>query len=192
MKISRIVAQVMVLGFLLCFLLVLPSAAYNLFDYFIVGIETVIPHTSFTSSQLSNFRGAAGKWNTAAGETLFSISSSTHSSTTNPPNRHDGNNYIHSTNIGAEYLALCYRPATTNGYITEFDIVMNTHYPWGGTNGFDFYSVFLHEMGHAAGLDHSTHDEAVMFAGGLGVGDMKRILSADDNAGIQAIYYWNW
>ena len=47
-------------------------------------------------------------------------------------------------------------------------------------------------MGHAAGLDHSTHDEAVMFAGGLGVGDMKRILSADDNAGIQAIYYWNW
>ena len=53
-----------------------------------------------------------------------------------------------------------------------------------GDPTYDFYTVVLHEMGHALGLDHSTDPNSVMalYHGGL------RTLTADDIAGIQAIY----
>src|SRR5262249_16874801 len=49
----------------------------------------------------------------------------------------------------------------------------------------DLYSVLLHETGHALGLDHSTDSGAVMYPYLMGV---YSGLSADDVAGIQAIY----
>jgi len=56
-----------------------------------------------------------------------------------------------------------------------------------GSGGFDFASVVLHEIGHSLGLGHSEDPSSVMypfFAPEL----VKRTLSADDIAGIQAIY----
>lgn len=50
---------------------------------------------------------------------------------------------------------------------------------------FDFYTVALHEIGHALGLGHSDHPDAVMHAD---YGGSRRTLHADDIAGIVALY----
>ncbi|MEX0726593.1 MAG: matrixin family metalloprotease [Planctomycetaceae bacterium] len=49
----------------------------------------------------------------------------------------------------------------------------------------DIYTVALHEIGHALGLGHSTDVNSVMFANYSGG---RRTLTADDIAGIRAIY----
>jgi hypothetical protein len=50
----------------------------------------------------------------------------------------------------------------------------------------DLESVLLHELGHALGLDHSRNQEAVMRAG-IKPGLTRRVLHADDVAGICAV-----
>ncbi len=49
----------------------------------------------------------------------------------------------------------------------------------------DIYTVVLHEIGHALGLSHSASSTAVMNGS---YGGARRTLTADDIAGIQAIY----
>ena len=49
----------------------------------------------------------------------------------------------------------------------------------------DFFSIMLHELGHALGLGHSSVTSAVMFPSYSGA---KRTLDSDDIAGIRAIY----
>ena len=56
----------------------------------------------------------------------------------------------------------------------------------GGAGGtIDFFTVALHELGHALGLGHSADTTSVMYAY---YGGPRRVLTADDIAGIQAIY----
>ncbi len=54
-----------------------------------------------------------------------------------------------------------------------------------GNGQFDFYTVALHELGHSLGLDHSTVLGSVMYPYYSGA---LRTLTADDIAGIEAIY----
>ena len=55
----------------------------------------------------------------------------------------------------------------------------------GGAGTIDFYTVVLHELGHALGLGHSTVAGSVLeaFYGGA-----RRTLTADDIAGNRSIY----
>lgn len=64
------------------------------------------------------------------------------------------------------------------------DIILNTNYTFGIGVDPDFYSVMLHEAGHSLGLDHSVQG-TVMYGAYQGI---LTGLSADDIAGIQAIY----
>ena len=50
---------------------------------------------------------------------------------------------------------------------------------------FDFFTVALHELGHSLGLGHSLDKTSVMYKYYSGA---RRTLTADDTAGIQAIY----
>ena len=52
---------------------------------------------------------------------------------------------------------------------------------------FDIQTVTLHEAGHVLGLDHTEIPTAVM-ANGRSAAEILRVLSADDKAGICAIY----
>lgn len=54
-----------------------------------------------------------------------------------------------------------------------------------GNGQYDFFTVALHELGHSLGLGHSTVAGSVMQAVYAGA---RRSLTADDIAGIQAIY----
>ena len=91
-------------------------------------------------------------------------------------------------------LAHAYQPFTqslgglggTIGGDVHFDIDRNwVDDPNDTMAGFDFFTVALHELGHSLGLGHSTVDGSVMEAIYDGT---RRTLTADDIAGIQALY----
>lgn len=52
---------------------------------------------------------------------------------------------------------------------------------------YDALTVMLHENGHLAGLEHSTHCEAVMFAT-LAPGETRRLLAPTDIAALSTLY----
>ena len=94
-------------------------------------------------------------------------------------------------NVGSNVLAHAYYPGTTaSGWGSNHggDVHFDNGNLWsdgGGAGTIDFFTVALHELGHSLGLGHSTVSGSVMEAVYTGV---RRVLTADDIAGIQAIY----
>lgn len=92
-------------------------------------------------------------------------------------------------NSGANVLAHAYSPCsealcfTTIGGDTHFDT--GNIWSFDGMDGVDFFTVALHEVGHALGLGHSNVEGSVMHPS---YGGLRRALHTDDIAGIQAIY----
>lgn len=58
----------------------------------------------------------------------------------------------------------------------------------GGAAAYDFFTIAAHEMGHALGLKHSDHNQAVMYWSYLG---QRQGLDLDDVLGIKDIYRTN-
>ncbi|RYG22626.1 matrixin family metalloprotease [bacterium] len=97
---------------------------------------------------------------------------------------------------GTNAIAHAYQPGTEayygpGGSLTG-DLHFNTNYTFvddenDGAFGseFDFFTIALHEIGHALGLGHSDAAGSIMQPA---YGGARRSLSADDIAGIQAIY----
>ena len=87
----------------------------------------------------------------------------------------------------ATTLAQTYFPPL-NGITAAGDVTINTSIPWsrGDVPGrYDLFSVLLHETGHSLGLDHAKNPGPVMY---FSYGGYRTGLTADDIAGIQAIY----
>ena len=85
--------------------------------------------------------------------------------------------------------------------LVEWDMVLDSDLTWGNagpgsetalgdTSVMDFWNVFTHEAGHAAGLSHpgDTCTEATMYRFTQEGETKKRTLNAGDIAGIQALY----
>jgi hypothetical protein len=84
-------------------------------------------------------------------------------------------------------LAFTFAPPPINGDTSAGDILFNTGQTW-NTNGnpYDFYSVAMHEFGHALGLSHDdSQTTSVMWPTYNGA---KSGLASDDKAGIAAVY----
>jgi predicted Zn-dependent protease len=86
---------------------------------------------------------------------------------------------------GSSTLAQTYYPPP-QGMTEAGDLEINTgmNYTNGGA-GYDFFSVMLHEVGHALGLGHAPNPQSVMYYQYQGV---RTGLQAGDIAGIQALY----
>lgn len=84
-------------------------------------------------------------------------------------------------------LAFAFAPPPFNGGTNAGDILFNTNMPWNtnGSSSYDLYTVALHEFGHALGLAHNASSTSVMYPYYT---TPKSALSADDQAGDQAIY----
>jgi hypothetical protein len=83
---------------------------------------------------------------------------------------------------------------TADGEIADADVVVNAaSFRWTTAatcvSEYDLESALTHELGHLLGLAHSAgHPEATMFATGTSCETTKRILAADDKAGLASIY----
>jgi hypothetical protein len=100
--------------------------------------------------------------------------------------RFDGNNDVGWSRLSGSTLGVTWYGTS----IDEADMALNTRYTWSTTcanvpGAFDLESVYLHENGHVAGLDHSSDPNAVMYAF---YQTARCQLSPDDQAGIAALY----
>jgi hypothetical protein len=81
-------------------------------------------------------------------------------------------------------LGHTFYPAPGNSEPIAGDMHLDADEVWRVGASIDLYSVTLHELGHALGLGHSDLPSAVMYP----YYKMSTKLSADDIAGIQALY----
>jgi hypothetical protein len=88
-------------------------------------------------------------------------------------------------NFGNNYLGVADMPMTDNNYSIAGDVTFNTGQPFNIGSTYDLFSVAVHEMGHALGMDHSSSSTAVMYATYTST---RTGLSSDDIAGIRSIY----
>lgn len=92
--------------------------------------------------------------------------------------------------VGQSYIFY----STENGRILDVDIVLNSSYPWatdGSPKKMDVQNALTHEIGHFCGLDdlYGDEDREKTMYGYINYGETKkRTLTADDAAGLAAIY----
>lgn len=111
---------------------------------------------------------------------------------------HLGDIRVAAWDITTGALAHAYQPGTDTmiGGSTPWTIGGDVHFDTGftwvdefdditGDGEYDFFTVALHELGHSLGLGHSPVFGSVMY---WQYGGALRTLTADDIAGIQAIY----
>lgn len=188
---KRILA--IVLAAVMLFALASVTNAYTLTGQRLAEGEVLlfIPYSGFGDLTIEHFNSALWGWNQSLGMTIMRRDPELRHSDTNYPNG-DGKNYIYKVNAGDTYLAQCtwYYNQTT-GITLNADININSYYRWANEphlTQYDVWTVFMHEAGHAAGLNHSSVNNAVMYPS-VAVNTAKRELDLDDHSGIRAIYW---
>lgn len=148
-------------------------------QYFYTGLEwssTVTQHYNPAGQPLSNAKTALtntySDWSNIADST-YNITGGTDTSRCpslvqqcTGPQVTDGFNDVGWASIGGSTLGVTW-------YVTsgdpEADMALNTRFSWkqtcssSGGSAYDLETVFLHENGHVAGLDHANRTDSVMY-----------------------------
>jgi hypothetical protein len=100
--------------------------------------------------------------------------------------------YVTTLKTGVLGQTCSYQPDDNPTEDTEFDMELSWNINWSGAatmspGQYDIFSTVLHEMGHAAGLAHSSDKASVMYFS-LASMQMKRQLAEDDIQGLLAQY----
>lgn len=168
-----------------------------------------VPSKNFTDLTYSHMNEALWQWNKTAGKTIFSISYERHSNDNDsqwgydrPKSTDNGVNeifkevrndisYVGETAISrVEYSNIF----TKWIVIEEADILINVKHKFANSaqsGAYDTWSIFLHEAGHALGLDdnpNSTYGTSVMYPYAK-TNVTKRYLLNDDIQGVKAKKY---
>lgn len=201
-KSPRILGFTLVLGLLAY----LAGAEAGLFGYslaghsfggntttFLINPNFVDPSAGTLGDQIIAIQSAAAEWNTDGGADFTLVYQGQTASDAVAP---DGNNVIHYKHEdGNGPLAVTFW-WESGGVTTDFDIRFydragSYDFVWAQTPNatqFDIQSTATHELGHALGLGHSNVIGSTMAAVQAPGFIAGRNLSADDQAGIQAIY----
>jgi len=152
-------------------------------------------HMNFGSTTVSQFSAALSQWNSAANRNIMSLSGSTHANTDYP--KLDDVNRIYRLNVGNTYLGECQPWSLSTNYmfkaLYEADININVYHDFANSaqaNKYDVATVFIHEAGHAAGLDHTSTINQVMYPYG-GTNFQLITLGSDDRGGMTYKYITN-
>ncbi len=133
-------------------------------------------------------QAAAGAWSSAGANFAFTTGGAGSGATGACSGSSDGVNTIGWVQQSGSVLAVtCSMYSGTRE--TEFDMQISPSWNWttGSAVNVDLQSAVLHELGHAAGLGHSSDPSAVMYPS-YTAGTTRRILSQDDLSGLYAIY----
>lgn len=190
---KRVVCVCLILSLLI--LSSIPSEAYSLVGAkvrIMQGLSSsmvFIPHEDFGDTTILHFNHACYPWNEASGYGIVSRSvTQRHSKTAFP--RQDAMNGIYRVAVSDDYVAYTYR-YVSHSIITEADINLNMNWGWANSaqpNCFDVWSVFMHEVGHAIGIGHSTKTDAVMYKY-VYKNYTRRDLTSDDRNAVYANYH---
>ena len=173
-------------------------SAYSCIGYKLYSAASYVPNQGYGQTSITHMGQAVQQWNTAAGTSIMSVSSSTHSNTSFP-NRIDKKFYVYRVNTGnGNYVGLCAWTTLGMEYetydlLSDADINLNMYFSWANsaqTNCYDVYSVFLHEAGHTVGLNdlYGSSDASKVMYGYASDNATKRSLTQDDKNGAAHIY----
>jgi hypothetical protein len=140
----------------------------------------------------SNLRATQSAWSSVSGSSFRMSDGGTTSTCPSlvkgcrGGQRFDGGNDVGWLRLSGGTLGVTWYSTS----IDEADMALNTRFGWSNTcaavsGRYDVQTVFLHENGHVAGLDHSGDRSAVMYPSYQGP---RCSLAADDRAGIAALY----
>ncbi len=186
---------------LIIFASFVPASAYSLpSDNFWVGEQYVIyfrPHYLLGATSVTHMNDALWQWNartlSVANRSVVQRYTSSHYLSTYPTT--DEMHCVYKLNMSNKKLAEATTrrespfPFIGRKQVYDADILINSAYAYsnGAANGYDFWTVFLHESGHTIGLNHSSFSDAVMKTS-FGKGELVRYLSQDDKNGVSAVY----
>ena len=196
-KIISVLNVILLLAIFIVSIPIFQSFAYRT-NGFILNTDyilTFVPHQDFGATTISHFNEALWNWNSTVGMSLMSREPTLRHNTTGYP-QDDNKHYIYreaKSLINDVAQITIYRSAWPNEHVIKSaDILINMKYSFSNgnqSNTYDTWSVFIHEAGHAAGLDHTqlSNNNIVMYDS-IAYDQLRRSLHQDDINGVKSIY----
>jgi len=189
MKKTKMVAYIVAMIMVISLVPAPRASAYSLTGQRVNTMITFIPHNDFGTTTIAHFNQACYLWNSAIGYNLvYRDPTVRHTAYVYPSN--DGRSYIYRVNIGSNDYVMQTTWYYNGNVVTSADINVNLFCPWANEqlSGFyDVWTVFLHELGHVLGLDHSSVTTAVMYKY-VYTNKLNRYLTSDEISGLIKIY----
>lgn len=166
------------------------AQAYTLTGWKLCKKINFIPYSEIGSTSISHFNEALYQWNKEC---------SVYTMTRDPKVRHSytdfyktdtTHNRIYRVRNPDDRAPGCTNTTynMTTKQVVSADINLNTYFHMSNYQQdgyFDVWTVFIHEAGHVLGFDHSSLDSVMNT---YPEGTIKRMLTADDKAGINYLY----